>query len=88
MHISEDRLQTLCGVITKTLLNEQFVQVDAPSHLQKIVHQAMVRYVQADAAADTRVRAKIASLKRQVPEGSREWEVLYQQYYDDELRKL
>lgn len=33
------------------------------------------------------VRQKIASLKRQIPEGSREWDLLYKQYFDEELVK-
>ena len=37
---------------------------------------------------DAAVRRKIASLSRQVPPGSREWDVLYRQYYAEEARKV
>jgi hypothetical protein len=32
-------------------------------------------------------REKITSQKRDIPEGSGEWETLYRKYYDDEMRK-
>lgn len=38
-------------------------------------------------AVDGKIRQKIASLKRQVPEGSREWDLLYRQYFEEELTK-
>ena len=36
---------------------------------------------------DEIVRRKIASLSRKVPPGSREWDILYQRYLDEEQRK-
>ncbi|MFZ0961173.1 MAG: DUF507 family protein [Terriglobia bacterium] len=34
------------------------------------------------------IKARIASQKRTIPEGSGEWEILYRKYYNDELRKF
>ncbi|HEY1374408.1 MAG TPA: DUF507 family protein [Candidatus Binatia bacterium] len=36
---------------------------------------------------DDIVRQKIQSLSRHVAPGSREWDVLYRKYYEEELRK-
>ena len=36
---------------------------------------------------DDIVRQKIASLSRQVPPGSREWDILYRKYIEEETRK-
>jgi len=36
---------------------------------------------------DDIVRQKIQSLSRRVAPGSREWDVLYRKYYEEELRK-
>ena len=44
-------------------------------------------YAAQDARIDAIVRRKITSLSRQVPPGSREWDVLYQKYYAEESRK-
>jgi hypothetical protein len=36
---------------------------------------------------DEIVRQKIASLSRQVPQGSREWDILYRKYYEEEANR-
>ena len=45
------------------------------------------RSASSEAKLDEIVRRKIASLSRQVPPGSREWDVLYQRYLEEEHRK-
>jgi hypothetical protein len=40
-----------------------------------------------DVRVDGLARKKIASLSRDVPLGSPEWDVLYRKYYEEELRK-
>jgi hypothetical protein len=42
---------------------------------------------QVDTTLDRAVRARIASLGRSVPEGSREWDLLYRQYLTDLSRR-
>ena len=34
------------------------------------------------------IRRKIASQKRDVPEGSAEWDLLFRKYYDEEMKKI
>jgi hypothetical protein len=40
-----------------------------------------------DVRIDALARKKIASLSRDVPLGSPEWDVLYRKYYEEESRK-
>jgi hypothetical protein len=49
---------------------------------------ALNDFFNVDDAIDAKVRRKIASLSRRVPEGSGEWDVLYRQYLEEERRKL
>ena len=37
---------------------------------------------------DTEVRAKIASQKKEILEGSEEWDILYRKYYSEALKRL
>src|ERR1700728_248159 len=37
---------------------------------------------------DTEVRAKIASQKKEILEGSEEWDILYRKYYAEGLKRL
>lgn len=34
------------------------------------------------------IRRKIAHQKRDIPEGSAEWELLFRKYYEEEMRKI
>jgi hypothetical protein len=47
----------------------------------------LAEYFQRDDKIDEVVRRKIASLSRQVPQGSAEWEILYRRYFEEESRK-
>ena len=52
------------------------------------IKAALGDFFNIDDAIDAKVRRKIASLSRRVPEGSGEWDVLYRQYLEEERRKL
>ena len=52
------------------------------------IKAALTDFFNVDDTLDTKVRRKIASLSRRVPEGSGEWDVLYRQYLEEERRKL
>jgi hypothetical protein len=47
-------------------------------------------YAKAEEAVDAYARDRIARLSRRVPEGGREWEILYRKYFEEEMarRKL
>jgi hypothetical protein len=49
--------------------------------------QALNDFFQREDQIDDFVRHKISSLSRHVPPGSREWDVLYRKYYEEESRK-
>jgi hypothetical protein len=44
-------------------------------------------FFQREDQLDDLARRKIQSLSRHVPVGSREWEILYRKYYEEEERK-
>ena len=52
------------------------------------IKAALSDFFNVDDAIDAKVRRKIQSLSRRVPEGSGEWDVLYRQYLEEERRKL
>jgi len=47
--------------------------------------QALLR---AEYERDQSVRQKIRSQRREIAEGSAEWDILFRKYYADEMRKL
>jgi len=49
--------------------------------------QMLGDFFQREDQIDDIVRQKISSLSRHVPPGSREWDVLYRKYFEEESRK-
>ena len=47
--------------------------------------QALLRE---EAAVDRAARQKIVSQKKEITEGSGEWDILFRKYYSEEMRKL
>jgi len=88
MRFSEGRKSYLAHLILNTLRSEGLAEVGnerlALMEIKKVFEQDHA----ADAHLDMLVRKKIASLSRNVPPGSREWDILYRQYYAEAARKL
>jgi hypothetical protein len=55
----------------------------ALSETKQVLHE----FFQREDHMDEIVRQKIMSLSRRVPPGSREWDVLYRKYLEEEMRK-
>jgi hypothetical protein len=47
----------------------------------------MTEILQTEDRIDHAARVKIKSQKRDIPEGSEEWDLLYRRYYEEEMRK-
>jgi hypothetical protein len=86
--LSEARVSFLAHEILHILRDEGLVEVHndrlALAELKRLLKQEDEVTGRVDAA----VRQKIASLSRKVPPGSREWDVLYRRYFEEELRKI
>ena len=87
MKFSEARQSYLAHLIVNTLRQEGLAEVENEKHVLLEIKRALAADDSAEAVIDAVVRRKIGSLSRRVPEGSREWEVLYRQYYTEEQRK-
>lgn len=87
MKYSEDRIKSLALKIhDKLYLDEDVDYVDEDKALVQI-KKAMLNYFQLEDTIDEKVRAKINSLQREVHPGTNEWNTLYRQYYEEEIRK-
>lgn len=51
------------------------------------IKRTLIEYFRVEDEADQAAREKVASLKRGVAEGSREWEILYRKYVEEELSR-
>ncbi len=56
--------------------------------IRQEARKALENLLTEEARLDTAARAKIASQRKIILEGSQEWEILYRKYYNEEVRKL
>jgi hypothetical protein len=87
MRFSEGRKSYLAHLIVSTLRKEGLAEIDNERLVLAEIKQVLEQDYATDARIDAAVRKKIASLSRRVPPGGREWDILYRQYYEEEVRK-
>ncbi len=87
MKFSEDRISHLAHLIHDGLYQDMMVDYPDEDKALKEIKKMLNDYFKIEDEVDDVVRAKITSLKRGVLEGSREWEVLYKKYYEEEMSK-
>lgn len=85
--LSDDRISHLAHLILKGLRNAKFADFPNEGRTLTETKQVLHDFFQREDPIDETVRRKIASLSRHVPPGSREWDVLYRKYFEEESRK-
>jgi hypothetical protein len=86
--LSEARVSFLAHEILRVLRAEGLAEVDNERLALAEIKRLLTEEEQASDRIDAVVRQRIASLSRKVPPGSREWDVLYRQYFEQEQRKI
>jgi hypothetical protein len=59
-----------------------------PNEVRLEIVRAMTELLTAEEKVDRVARDKVRSQKREIPEGSEEWDLLHKRYYAEELKKL
>lgn len=68
--------------------NDQVEFLDDPNEIRLIIVKAIEDEMRLYETLDRKAVDKIQSQKKSIEEGSREWEILYRKYYNEELNKL
>ncbi len=87
MKFSEGRQSHLAHEIIRILRTENIGDVERDKHVLHEIKRVFETEHSRGDHIDDLVRAKIASLSRNVPPGSPEWDILYKRYYDEEERR-
>lgn len=87
MKLSEDRISHIAHAVWDGLYNDDLVDYPDDSQALQGIKWAITEYLKVDDEIDEVARNMIQSLKRGVPEGSREWDILYRKYYDEEANR-
>jgi hypothetical protein len=89
MRISRDKLNKLAHTVADTLADIDAVGfMEDRNTIRQEARKALENLLTEEARIDTAARAKIASQRKIILEGSQEWEILYRKYYNEEVRKL
>jgi hypothetical protein len=90
LRLTEDRISHLSRLAIDRLYKDDLADFPDEGMALREAKAVLQAYVRTEDEVDTFVRKKIASLSRRVPEGGREWEILYRKYFEEELarRKL
>jgi hypothetical protein len=87
MKLSEERTSHLCHLVWDALYDDDLVDYTDDDAALLCIKKAFTDYLKIHDQIDDFAREKVASLKRGVQEGSREWDILYKKYYEEEASK-
>lgn len=87
MIITEDRQSHLARLVTDVVYDDDLVDFSDEEMALRLAKRAVAEFVKEDEEVDQKAREKVASLKRNVLEGSPEWDILYRKYYEEERNR-
>jgi hypothetical protein len=87
--LSREKINYLSRQILNVLEKDDQVDfLDDPNEVRLVIVRSIEEEMRLYEAIDKKAIDKIQSQKKAIDEGSREWEILYRKYYNDELAKL
>jgi len=87
--LSREKINYLSKRILEALTKNDHVEfLDDPNEIRLSIVRSIEDEMKLYETLDKRAIEKIQSQKKSIEEGSREWEILYRKYYNDELAKL
>jgi hypothetical protein len=89
LKLSREKINFLARQILKLLFeNEQVEFLVEPNEIRLSVVRSIEEEMKLYDQIDKKAIEKIQSQKKAIEEGSREWEILYRKYYNEEISKL
>jgi hypothetical protein len=87
MRMSRERIFYLADVIQKELSGTPGVNIKMPDDVRPEIIRALTEESKLEESIDSEVRKILGSYSRPAPEGSREWEVLYQKTREEVFKR-
>ena len=87
--ISREKINHLSRKILELIFHDDEVEfLDEPNEIRLSIFKSIEEELKLFDAIEKRAIKKIESQKKLIEEGSREWEILFRKYYDEEISKL
>jgi hypothetical protein len=89
MKLSRDKIIDISHKVVSGLRKAREVRLKKASNEVRLeLVRGIIELLQTEDKVDRTARQKIRSQKREIPEGSEEWDLLLRRYYAEELRKF
>lgn len=89
MKLSRDKINDISHKMVAAIRkSREFRLKRDPNEVRLELVKVMTELLQTEEKVDRAARTKIRSQKREIPEGTEEWDLLHKRYYAEELKKL
>ncbi|MCU1334573.1 MAG: hypothetical protein JWO19_154 [Bryobacterales bacterium] len=89
MKLSRDKINDISHKIVAALRKSRDFRLKRdPNDVRLELVKVMTDILQTEEKVDRAARTKIRTQKRDIPEGTEEWDLLHKRYYAEELKKL
>lgn len=89
IRLSREKINYLSRQILNTLFNDSEVEfLDESNEIRLCIVHSIEEEMKLYELIDKKATDKIESQKKSIKEGSREWDILYRKYYNEEISKL
>ncbi len=88
MRLSDDKIRHITHVVLKGLLEKKaVVPLEEEGLIRREMQRVIVQKLKLAEAIDEKVTRKLQSYSKKIHEGSSEWEVMYQKFFEEESSK-
>jgi hypothetical protein len=88
MRLSDDKVSHLTHVVLKGLIEKKaIIPAEEEGAIRREMKRIIVKELKVAEDIDEKVTKKLQSYSKKIYEGSSEWEVLYQKFYEEESAK-
>jgi hypothetical protein len=90
MKLSRDKVTDISHKVVEMFRRSRELRLKDkdPNNVRLEIVRFMTELLVAEDKVDRAARQKIRSQKREIPEGTEEWDLLHRRYYSEELKKL
>ena len=89
MRLSREKIVRLSHQVTDVLVSSDEVEfIDDRDTIRQQIVQILTAMLKDEEKIELEVRKRITSQKKEILEGSEEWDVLHKKYYQEEVRRL
>ncbi len=89
MRLSDDKVNHLSKIVVTSLASWDAIDfVDEQNDVRLVIKAGLEEGLALIDQVEEKARKAVQSLSRKVPEGSREWDVLYAKTFEEEISKI